>query len=52
MDVIEGLTWRYATKKFDEGQKVPPGKIDVITRAFNLTATSYGLQPVKTGGDQ
>ncbi len=47
MDVIEGLTWRYATKKFDEGQKVPPGKIDVITRAFNLTATSYGLQPVK-----
>ena len=47
MDIVEGLQWRYATKKFDENRKVPDDKIEVLTKAFNLTATSYGLQPVK-----
>lgn len=47
MDVITGLQWRYATKKFNNTKNIPPEKIYIITKAFNLTATSYGLQPVR-----
>lgn len=47
MDIVEGLKWRYATKKFDKDRKVPQEKLEVLTQAFNLTATSFGLQPVK-----
>ncbi len=45
--VIEKLKWRYATKKFDASKKVSTKKIDILKEAFNLTATSYGLQPLK-----
>jgi len=47
MNVIEKLKWRYATKKFDTGAIIPEKDIDTIKEAFNLTATSYGLQPIK-----
>lgn len=47
MDIITGLQWRYATKKFDNTKIIPFAKMDIITKAFNLTATSYGLQPVR-----
>lgn len=47
MNVIDGLKWRYATKKFDKNRHLPEEKVNVIKEAFNLTATSYGLQPVK-----
>ncbi|MBP2832854.1 NAD(P)H-dependent oxidoreductase [Aquimarina sp. U1-2] len=47
MDILESLRWRYATKKFDRTKILPQPKIDVLTRAFNLTATSYGLQPLR-----
>ncbi|EZH73962.1 nitroreductase [Aquimarina atlantica] len=47
MNIIESLHWRYATKKFDTKQIVSQEKIDTLTEAFNLTATSYGLQPLK-----
>ena len=47
MNIIESLRWRYATKKFDNKKIVPQVKIDTLTEAFNLTATSYGLQPLK-----
>lgn len=47
MDVIDKLNWRYATKKFDDKLYIPQLKIDLIKEAFNLTATSYGLQPIK-----
>ncbi|CAN5342480.1 NAD(P)H-dependent oxidoreductase [soil metagenome] len=47
MDNIEALNWRYATKKFNSSKKLPFEKIDVLKEAFNLTATSYGLQPIK-----
>ncbi|MBW1296647.1 NAD(P)H-dependent oxidoreductase [Aquimarina litoralis] len=47
MEIIESLQWRYATKKFDNTRILPQEKIDVLTKAFNLTATSYGLQPLK-----
>ncbi len=47
MEIIESLRWRYATKKFDQTRSLPQEKIDILTEAFNLTATSYGLQPLK-----
>lgn len=45
--VIEALKWRYATKKFDNTRILSPSKLKVIKEAFNLTATSFGLQPLK-----
>ncbi len=47
MQVLDSLRWRYAVKKFDDGKIVPKEKIDTIKEAFNLTASSYGLQPFK-----
>ena len=47
MQVLDSLRWRYAVKKFDDSRIVPDDKIDTIKEAFNLTASSYGLQPFK-----
>jgi nitroreductase len=47
MDIIESLEWRYATKKFDETKALSETQVNTLKEAFNLTATSYGLQPVK-----
>ncbi|WP_055445688.1 NAD(P)H-dependent oxidoreductase [Lacinutrix mariniflava] len=47
MNVIEALNWRYATKSFDKDKQISKEKLEVIMNAFNLTATSYGLQPLK-----
>jgi len=47
MDIIKQLQWRYATKKFDAEKQVSEDKLHIIKTAFNLTATSYGLQPIK-----
>ncbi|WP_103864101.1 NAD(P)H-dependent oxidoreductase [Aquimarina sp. I32.4] len=47
MNIIDSLYWRYATKKFDNTEILPQEKVDTLTEAFNLTATSYGLQPLK-----
>lgn len=44
---IEKLQWRYATKKFDASKTLSEEKLNVIKEAFNLTATSFGLQPLK-----
>lgn len=44
--IIECLNWRYATKKFDRNKKLSQHKIDIIKEAFNLTATSFGLQTI------
>ena len=46
-DILKQLEWRYATKKFDTTKKVSQKKINILKEAFNLTATSYGLQPLK-----
>lgn len=45
--VLKQLQWRYATKKFDETKKLSTQKIQILKEAYNLTATSYGLQPLK-----
>ena len=47
MNSIENLQWRYAVKKFDENKSLSETQINILKEAFNLTATSYGLQPVK-----
>jgi nitroreductase len=47
MDIIKSLEWRYACKKFDATKKVTDAQLEIIINAFNLTATSFGLQPIK-----
>ncbi|WP_024480771.1 NAD(P)H-dependent oxidoreductase [Cellulophaga baltica] len=44
---IDSLQWRYAVKKFDTTKLLSEAKISLLKEAFNLTATSYGLQPLK-----
>lgn len=46
-NIIQSLTWRYACKKFDANRKLNKDQIAVLSKAFNLTATSFGLQPLK-----
>lgn len=45
--LLEALKWRYATKKFDAKRILSDDKITVLKEAFNLTASSFGLQPVR-----
>jgi hypothetical protein len=47
MDIIKQLQWRYATKSFNPSKFISEDKMTVLYQAFNLTATSYGLQPIK-----
>ena len=47
MNTIESLKWRYAVKKFDSNKSLTEAQINTLKDAFNLTATSYGLQPLK-----
>jgi len=46
-NTIEKLQWRYATKRFDSSKKLSAEKLNILKETFNLTATSYGLQPLK-----
>lgn len=47
MNTIESLQWRYAVKKFDDTKILSEEQINTLKKAFNLTASSYGLQPTK-----
>lgn len=47
MSIIKQLKWRYATKKFDASKKLSSDQINILKEAFNLTATSFGLQTIK-----
>ena len=47
MNSIDNLNWRYAVKKFDHHNTLSEDQINILKQAFNLTATSYGLQPIK-----
>lgn len=44
--ILDDLSWRYATKKFDNTKKLSAKQIDFLKEGFNLSASSYGLQPV------
>ncbi|MDC6351377.1 NAD(P)H-dependent oxidoreductase [Zeaxanthinibacter sp. PT1] len=46
-DFIQHLEWRYAVKKFDAEKMLPDTDIAVLKQSFNLTATSFGLQPIR-----
>ncbi|MFT4698163.1 MAG: nitroreductase/dihydropteridine reductase [Flavobacteriaceae bacterium] len=45
--ILEKLQWRYAVKNFDDSKKLSEEKLTILKESFNLTATSYGLQPLK-----
>lgn len=47
MESIAALKWRYATKRFDPNGILSDEQVEKLKQAFNLTATSYGLQPLK-----
>ena len=47
MSIIKSLEWRYATKKFDSTKFLSENQINTLKEAFNLTASSYGMQPLK-----
>ena len=47
MNIINSLEWRYAIKKFDSAKKLSNQQIETLKKAFNLTPTSFGLQPIK-----
>ena len=47
MEILEALKWRYATKSFDDDHILSEDQINILKEAFNLTPTSYGLQPLK-----
>jgi nitroreductase len=45
--LIEALNWRYATKVFDSGRKIPADVWQTLERALVLSPSSYGLQPYR-----
>ena len=45
--LLDDLKWRYATKTYQEGKKVPQEDIDKIIEAIRLAPTSSGLQPFR-----
>ncbi|RCS28136.1 NAD(P)H-dependent oxidoreductase [Polaribacter sp. WD7] len=47
MNIVDSLKWRYAVKKFDTERELTKHQILTLKEAFNLTATSYGLQPLQ-----
>ena len=44
MSLIESLSWRYATKSFNQ-EKVPKEKLNSIVEAARLAPSSSGLEP-------
>jgi len=46
MKIIDSLKWRYATKKFNPDKILSTEKLEILKEAFNLTATSFGLQTI------
>ena len=45
--LLDRLTWRYATKQFDPNRKISPQDWAVLEDALLLTPSSGGLQPWK-----
>ena len=47
MSLIEKLTWRYATKKFDKTTKLTSFQLDELLHAVHLSPASTGVQSYK-----
>jgi nitroreductase len=45
--LLAALEWRYATKVFEPGKKIPAGTWQALERALVLSPSSYGLQPYR-----
>jgi nitroreductase len=45
--LLSALNWRYATKVFDPGKKIPAEVWQTLERALVLSPSSYGLQPYR-----
>ena len=45
--LLNALNWRYATKAFDPGTKIPVEVWQTLERALVLSPSSYGLQPYR-----
>lgn len=45
--IIEDLSWRYATKKYNPELKISDENIEIIKESLRLVPTSYGLFPLK-----
>ena len=46
-NILDALEWRYAVKKFDDKASFTEQQILEVKKVFNLSASSYGLQPYK-----
>lgn len=44
-DVLAALNWRYATKIFDAGKKIPADVWSILEQSLLLAPSSFGLQP-------
>lgn len=44
-DLVDALTWRYATKKFDPARRIADDVWHALEQSLVLTASSIGLQP-------
>jgi nitroreductase len=47
IDLLDALTWRYATKKFDPTKIIAAETWSALEDSLVLTPSSYGLQPWK-----
>ncbi|HEY9679367.1 MAG TPA: NAD(P)H-dependent oxidoreductase [Drouetiella sp.] len=47
IDVLDGLNWRYATKKFDATKKIPASAWEKVEAGLRLSPSSFGLQPYR-----
>ncbi|WPO78964.1 NAD(P)H-dependent oxidoreductase [Flavobacterium sp. KACC 22761] len=45
--LLDNLSWRYATKKYDATKKISAADLNTLKEAVRLAASSYGLQPYK-----
>lgn len=45
--VLSALKWRYATKAFDAGKKIPDATWSTLEQSLVLSPSSFGLQPWK-----
>ncbi|HVU34693.1 MAG TPA: NAD(P)H-dependent oxidoreductase [Opitutaceae bacterium] len=43
--LLDALTWRYATRKFDPARKIPAAEWNALEQALVLSPSSIGLQP-------
>jgi nitroreductase len=44
-NIVDKLSWRYATKKFDESKKISDSNWKTLEDVLSLAPSSYGLQP-------